>query len=206
MSNRLAPFRNVDPHDEISHFALANEYVNSNVTGVGFGDAGIFVTVASGNLSLDPVTFTANPYLGNTDYPYVGFNAYPEITLKVRPAASGDITPLGITLTQTAEYDENGQKLLYYREKADAMQISLPGESVKIATRGTFTLFASAVDGVLTPGAGFKLSATSGKITGAANSDSASLGLVLGSGTRGANGAPINDAYSGAFYQIKLGK
>lgn len=206
MSTRIHPDRTVAPHDEISHFALADEYVNSNITGVGFGDAGIFVTIASGNLSLDPVTFTSNPYLGKTDYPFVGFNAYPEITRKVRPAASGDITPLGITLTQTAEYDENGQKLLYYREKADAMQIALPGESVKIATRGIFTLFASAVDGVLTPGASFKLSATSGKITGAANSDSAALGLVLGSGTRGANGAPIADAYSGAFYQIKLGK
>lgn len=206
MAKRIAPFRNVDPHDEISNFALDNAYVNNNITGTGFGDAGIFVTVASGNLSLDPITFATNSYLGKTDYQYVGFNKYPEITLKVRPAASGDVTPLGITLTETAQYDENGQKLLYYREKADAMQVSLPGESVKIATRGTFTLFASAVDGVLTPAAGFKLSATSGKITGCANTDSASLGLVLGSGSRGANGGPITDAYSGAYYQIKLGK
>lgn len=205
MAKRIAPFRVVAPHDEISHFALAASYVNSNITGTGFGDAGVFVTVASGNLSLDPITFTSNSYLGKVDYPYVGWNKYPEITLKVRPAASGDVIPLGITLTETAEYDENGQKLLYYREKADAMQVSVPGESVKIATRGIFTLFGSAVDGTLTPGAGFKLSATSGKITGCANTDSASLGLVLGSGSRGSNGAPQADAYSGAYYQIKLG-
>jgi hypothetical protein len=206
MANRLHPYRNVDPHDEISNFALADAFVNDNITGSGFGDAGVFVTVASGNLSLDPITFTSNSYLGKTDFPMVAWNKYPEITLKVRPAASGDITPLGITLTQTARYDENGQKLLYYREKADAMQVAVPGESVKIATRGIFTVFASAVDGTLTAGAGFKLSATSGKITGCANSDSASLGLVLGAGSRGANGANIPDAYSGAYYQIKLGK
>lgn len=206
MAQRLHPFRNVDPHDEITDFSLGNAYVNSNITGSGFGDAGIFVTVLSGDLNLDPVTFVSNSYLGKTDFPNVGYNMYPEISLKVRPAASGDIAPLGITLNQTAEYDENGQKLLYYRDKADAVQAVVPGETVKIATRGTFTLFQSAVDGTLTPGAGFKLSATSGKITGCANSDSANLGMVLGTGTRGANGAPMVDVYSGAFYKIKLGK
>lgn len=203
MADRIIPL-NIDEHDVIAHYALASDYKNSNITGTGFGDRGVFVTVVSGNLSLDPVTFTTNSYLGKTDYPWVGFNKYPEVTLKVRPAASGDIGCLGITLNQTAEYDENGQKLLYYKDKADAMQVRLPGESVKIATRGIFTIFANGVDGVLTPAAGFKLSATSGKITGCANSDSAKLGLVLGSGTRGANGAPLTDAYSGAFYQIKL--
>ena len=41
MAKRIAPFRNVDPHDEISNFALDNAYVNNNITGTGFGDAGI---------------------------------------------------------------------------------------------------------------------------------------------------------------------
>jgi len=205
MANRLLPFRLTSPHDELSHFALANAYINENITGAGLGDAGVFVSVASGNLNLDPVTFTSNSYLGKTDYPYVGFNAYPEITLKVRPAASGDIKPLGITLVQTAKYDENGQKLLYYREKAESMQVALPGESTKILTKGIVTVTSSAVDGSLSVNGGIKLSANSGKVTGCALSDSACFGMVLGTGSRGANGANVADAYSGAFYQVKFG-
>ena len=208
MAKRLAPFRVLDPHDELSHFALGSDYSNVSTTGTGYGDAGVFVTIlaGSGNLSVDPVTYGVNNYLGKTNWNGIGFNQYPEISLKVRPASSGDITPLGITLIETAQTDEHGQKLLYDRDKADATQVVLPGESTRIATRGIFTLWSSAIDGTLTPGSSFKLSATSGKITGCLNSDTAALGLVLGTGARGSNGAPFADAYSGVYAQIKLGK
>jgi hypothetical protein len=75
MATRLAPYRITAPHDEIANFALANEYVNYSTVSSGSGDAGVFVTIASGNLDLSPVTFTANSYLGNTNGPYLGFNS-----------------------------------------------------------------------------------------------------------------------------------
>jgi hypothetical protein len=186
-------------------FALEDASVNENITGFGAGDAGVFVKVAAGNLDLDPVTYGSNSYLGKTDYPFVGSNAYPSVSLKVAPAASGDIKPLGITLFETAKFDENGEKLLYYKQKAMDYQALLPGQAVPVATRGVFTVSSRAYDGTLSVGAGFKLSATAGKITGAALTDSAAIGSVLATGSRGANGATIADTFSGNYAIIKLG-
>ncbi len=204
MAKRLAPLRNLDPHDVINGYAMDDIYVNENLTGVGFSDNGVFVTIVGGNLDLDPMTYGTDNYLGNTsNIPFLGFNQYPKVTQKIRPAASGDVT-IGLTLMETAKYDENGEKLLYYKAKADENQIVLLGQAVPVASRGIFTLFKNAIDGTLTPGSGFKLSTTSGKITGCANTDTAKIGLVMGTGSRGANGAGIPDLYSGTFAMIKL--
>ena len=120
MATRLLPFRQYDDQDVINLYALADAAVNESVTGVGSGDAGVFVKVSAGNFDLDPVSYATDSYLGKTDYPFVGANSYPSVNLKVTPAASGDTTNcLGITLRQTAKFDENGEKLLYYRQKAE---------------------------------------------------------------------------------------
>lgn len=205
MGKRLLPFRQYNEHDVINMFALEDASVNENITGYGSGDAGVFVKVSAGNLDLDPVTYGSNSYLGKTDYPYVGSNQYPSVSLKVAPAASGDLKPLGITLFETAKYDENGEKLLYYKQKAMDYQALLPGQAVPVATRGVFTVSSRAYDGTLTVGAGFKLSANAGKITGSALTDSAVIGSVLATGSRGSNGAPLADVFSGNYAIIKLG-
>ena len=205
MGKRLLPFRQYNEHDVVNMFALDDAHINDNITGYGAGDAGVFVKVSAGNLDLDPVSYTTDSYLGKTDYPFVGANSYPKVNLKIAPAASGDIKPLGITLFETAKYDENGQKLLYYPQKAVDHQVLLPGQSVPVATRGVFTLSSRAFDGTLTVGSSFKLSANSGKITGAAYTDSAAIGTVLATGSRGSNGATLPDTYSGNYAIIKLG-
>lgn len=206
MGKRLLPFRQYNEHDVINMFALEDASVNENITGFGAGDAGVFVKVSAGNLDLDPVTYGSNSYLGKTDYPFVGSNQYPSVSLKVTPTVSGDVQPLGITLFETAKYDENGEKLLYYKQKAIDNQVLLPGQAVPVASRGVFTLSSRAYDGVLTVGAGFKLSpGGAGKVTGVALSDSASIGSVLATGSRGANGATIADSFSGTYAIIKLG-
>jgi hypothetical protein len=206
MGKRLLPFRQYNEHDVINMFALEDASVNENITGFGAGDAGVFVKVSAGNLDLDPVTYGTNSYLGKTDYPFVGSNQYPSVSLKVTPTVSGDVQPLGITLFETAKYDENGEKLLYYKQKAMDYQALLPGQAVPVATRGVFTISSRAYDGVLSVGSGFKLSlGGAGKVTGAALSDSASIGSVLATGSRGANGATIADSFSGNYAIIKLG-
>lgn len=203
MATRLLPFRQYDDNDVINMYALADAAVNDNVTGVGSGDAGVFVKVSAGNFDLDPVSYATNSYLGKTDYPFVGANSYPSVNLKVTPAASGDTTNcLGITLRQTAKFDENGEKLLYYRQKAEELMCVLPGQAVPVATRGMFSVGAIAIDGTLTVGSGFKLSANAGKVTGCAHSDAGKLGLVLGTGSR--TSQSTTDQFAGNFAVIGL--
>jgi len=207
MALRLLPFRQYDDHDVVNMYALADASVNDSVTGVGGGDAGVFVKVSAGNFDLDPVSYASDSYLGKTDYPHIGANSYPKVNLKITPAASGDLTNcLGVTLRQTAKTDENGEKLLYYRQKAEELMCVLPGQAVPVATRGVFTLGPAAIDGTLTVGDAFKLSANAGKVTGCAHNDDGKLGLVLGTGTRSplTSTANLNDQFSGTFAVVGL--
>lgn len=210
MGKRLLPFRQYNEHDVVNMFALEDSVLSAtqSITETHSGDAGVFVKISNGNLDLDPVTYGSNAYLGKTDYPFVGSNGYPSVSLKITPAASGDIRPLGLTLWETAKYDENGEKLIYYPQKAAENQVLLPGQSVPVATKGIFTVTSRAFDGSLSVGAPFTLSATAGKITGQASTYSgplAVLGTVLATGSRTSNGATIPDLYAGNYAVIKLG-
>jgi hypothetical protein len=209
MSTRLLPFRQYDDNDVVNLYALVDAAINDNVTGVGSGDAGVFVKVSAGNFDLDPVSYATNSYLGKTDYPFVGANQYPSVNLKVTPAASGDLTNcLGLTLRQTAKFDENGEKLLYYRQKAEELMCVLPGQAVPVATRGVFSLGKNAFGGGtltgnnLYVGSGIKLSATQGNITGCLNNDGGKIGIVLGTGTR--TSQSTTDQFAGDFVVIGL--
>jgi hypothetical protein len=150
-------------------FALEDSVLSAtqSITEYHSGDAGVFVKISNGNLDADPVTYGSNAYLGKVDYPFVGdpSRTYPSVSLKITPAASGDIRPLGLTLWETAKYDENGEKLIYYPQKAHENQVLLPGQSVPVATKGIFTVTSRAFDGNLTVGAPFTLSANAGRIT-----------------------------------------
>ena len=209
MATRLLPFRQYDDNDVVNMYALVDAAVNDNVTGVGSGDAGVFVKVSAGNFDLDPVSYATDSYLGKTDYPFVGANQYPSVNLKVTPAASGDLTNcLGLTLRQTAKFEENGEKLLYYRQKAEELMCVLPGQAVPVATRGIFSLGSNAFGGGtltgnnLYVGSGIKLSATQGNITGCTMSDAGKIGIILGTGTR--TSQSTTDQFAGDFVVIGL--
>jgi hypothetical protein len=197
MALRTLPFRQYDENDVINMFALSDTFVNENVTGSSFGDAGVFVTTDVGNLNLDAITYdsTYSSYLGNTNYPFVGVNQYPRVSLTVRPAVSGTAC-FGMTLRQTARFDENGEKLLYYPQKAEELMCVLPGQAVPVATRGVFTLTSTAYDGALAVGSGVRLSTTSGKLTGCSVVDASRVGLVIATGSRVASTAI--DQFAGA--------
>jgi hypothetical protein len=203
MALRILPFRQYDDNDVINMFALQSAYVNSSTTTSSFGDAGVFVTTAVGDFNLDPITYATDAYLGKTDYPFVGANQYPSVSLKIKPATSGDGL-LGITLRQTAQTDENGEKLLYYPQKAEELMCVLPGQSVPVATRGIFTLTSGAFNGALGVGSGVKLSAgVSGTVTGCAITDVARVGLVVGTGSR--SSGTTTDQFAGTYAVIALG-
>jgi hypothetical protein len=120
MALRTLPFRQYNENDVINMFAMGTGFINESVTDSGNGDAGVFVTVESGNLNLDTVVYDSayDSYLGKTNYPHVGVNQYPRVSLSLKPATSGD-SLLGMTLRQTAKFDENGEKLLYYPHRQD---------------------------------------------------------------------------------------
>lgn len=202
MALRTLPFRQYDENDVINMFALNSAYVNESTTTSSFGDAGVFVTVDSANFNLDPVSYATDSYLGKTDYPFVGANQYPSVTLKVKPAASGDAL-LGMTLRQTAKFDENGEKLLYYPQKAEELMCVLPGQAVPVATRGVFTVSSTAYNGSITIGGGVKLSTVSGNLTGCTVADAARVGLVIGTGSR--TSGTVTDQFAGNYAVIALG-
>lgn len=217
MGKRLLPFRQYNEHDVVNMFALEDSVLSAtqSITETHSGDAGVFVKISNGNLDADPITYGSNSYLGKVDYPFVGdpSRTYPSVSLKITPAASGDIRPLGLTLWETAKYDENGQKLIYYPQKAAENQVLLPGQSVPVATKGVFTLTDVAYNNTANWAVGnpFILSAQAGKVSGVAStyiagaSQPVVLGTILATGTRGNNGATIADKYAGSYSVIKLG-
>ena len=216
MSLRTLPFRQYNETDVINMFALGTGYVNDSVTDTNQGDAGVFVTIESGNLNLDTITYdnAYASYLGKTDYPYVGRNQYPRVSISLKPATSGDAL-IGMTLRQTAKLDENGEKLLYYPQKAEELMCMLPGQSVPVATRGIFALDDSAFTATIGTGAGqigvgsglALSSGTSGKLTGCLITNPARVALVIATGSRTASTSTANlsDPLTGAYAIVGLG-
>lgn len=210
MALRTLPFRQYDENDVVNIFSLGTGYINNALTDTGYGDAGVFVAIENGNMNLGPVVYdsTFDSYLGKTNYPHVGVNQYPRVPITIKPATSGDGL-LGLTLRQTAKYDENGEKLLYYRQKAVEQMCMLPGEAVPVATRGIFTITDAAYQGAIGVGSGLKLaSGVSGKLTGCANTDPTKVATVFATGSRAASTA-VSDQFAGSgtgsFAMIGLG-
>jgi hypothetical protein len=206
---RLLPFRQHHEVDVINMFALEDGSANVSTTGVGNGDNGVFVKITTGDFNADPVAYGDDSYLGKTDYPHIGYHKYPKVAKKVAPAGSGEAhLVLGLTLSQTAQYDENGEKLLYYPAKKADLHAVLPGESVPVCTRGIFTISANAFDGTVTGGVygigtGLTISNNGGgKVTGIAASDASSIATVIGTGSRVSQ--TNTDQFAGEYLVIKL--
>jgi hypothetical protein len=191
MSLRLYPFRQYSEFDVVNLFA--SDTADSTPSTNGNGSAGVFVKVSAGNLDLDPITYAANSYLGNTDYPFLGAAQYPSVPLQFTAATAG-VPVLGMTLNQTLLTDENGEKLLYNPVKRAELQAVLSGQAVPVATRGIFTLADTAidwVDGSMTVNNHLVISANAGKVSGLAASTlspitgtTSIIGRILGTGQR----------------------
>ena len=184
MAKRILPYRDYSEHDVVNLFALnvSGKTLSSFVSnGTGDFDSGVVVSVSAGALPGEVSELRASTpdnlrdYLGaSLDGAHIGFNGYPANTgMTVAPAAAGG-RGLGITLRETLAFDENGEKLLYYKQKLDEAQAVLPGQTVPVLTRGLVLLAASAIDG--TPAVGDDLEIKAGGKLGAQAS-----GAVVGS-------------------------
>lgn len=184
MAKRILPYRDYSEHDVVNLFALnvSGKTLSSFVSnGTGDFDSGVVVSVSAGALPGEVSELRASTpdnlrdYLGASfDGAHIGFNGYPANTgMTVAPAAAGG-RGLGITLRETLAFDENGEKLLYYKQKLDEAQAVLPGQTVPVLTRGLVLLAASAIDG--TPSVGDDLEVKTGGKLGTQSS-----GVTVGS-------------------------
>ena len=197
MANRLLPFRQYNEHFVVNLFALKtseldltdptkNTHANSDKH-----DAGVLVKPTPGILDLGAGyggsgatagegDSTLNAYMSSTAYPHVGRNVNPEAFGKFEVAGATDDI-LGVTLNQTLAWDENGEKMIYYRQKLLEHQGVLPGEVVPILTKGIITVAASAITGTA-PTIGAPVNAAAG---GKFSKDTGTqVGLCIGKGNR----------------------
>ena len=219
MALRILPFRQYSDHDVVNLYSVIAGDVNDATTDSGAGDAGVFVTVSDGNFDADPITYQTNSYLGDSSFPFLGTTEmYPEVNLKIT-GAKGEDHAIGMTLYQTAKNDENGEKLLYNPQKQEELQAMIPGQAVPIATKGIFTLAATAFDGPITsytPGNRIKLSeVTAGKVTGFATialadvttgdlvAEDKVFGHVIGTGVR-SNVGITTDQFAGNYIVVSF--
>lgn len=204
MAIRLLPFRQYAEQDVVNLYAVLPTGTNAMDAPFtnGGNDAGVLVKVSNGNMSQDPITYDGgqgNNYLGKTDYPFVGRDKYPSVPLQVNEAASGDAA-LGVTLRQTLTHDENGEKLIYYPQKAIEMQAVISGQAVPVLSRGIVTLdntdaFTTAPTAV---GQAVYGSATQGgKLDAGAAGSAGQLGKVIATGQR-VNRGVSTDYFAGA--------
>ena len=217
MALRLLPFRQYAEQDVINMYALQKADINEGTQQVGSGDAGIWVKVTQGGLDNGPTTYddVYKTYLGMDpgNVPYVGRDQYPRVVTEVGVAASGD-SAIGVTLYQTAQEDENGQKLLYYPQKKLETQSVLPGESVPVLSRGIITVPASIGVGAVNGGNGIDLTPAGGdSVIGSGitlkqdvtttqgqaevSDPSAGFGRILATGSRVVNSGQNMDQFAG---------
>ncbi len=153
----LLPFRIYDEHDVIPFFSLDGTGLNGQFVAMETGT--LFATGIPQAFSLgsqDPST-SAGQYSNNpVAAAYTNIISYRyNNNRKVRATQSGDSTfnALGITLHTTAEYDENGNKLINFpQDQTYERGFVLSGFSVPILTRGIVTLKVSQINGNPIPG------------------------------------------------------
>jgi hypothetical protein len=201
MAIRLLPFRQYAEQDVVNLYAVLPTGTNSMATPftAGGNDAGVLVKVSNGDMTQEPITYDGGQgdnYLGKTDYPFVGRDKYPSVPLQVNEANAVDAA-LGVTLRQTLTHDENGEKLIYYPQKAIEMQAVISGQAVPVLSRGIITLDTSGsfTTGPTSIGQSVYASATAGKFDTAALGSK--VGKVIATGQR-VNRGVSTDYFAGA--------
>jgi len=179
LPQKLKPFRDYDEHDVINLFAFGDSAVALGVTDVVY--AGSVVKIKTG-WSNDDET---QDMIGNVGAGYD--NTVSQrwgVTADVEYCNGGSETPLGITLYDVREYDENQEALKFNPRKADELQAVLTGQAVPIATRGTF-LFATGAfvaDGAAVTAGATIYASGNGQITPTVNvgTENTKVGKALG--------------------------
>jgi hypothetical protein len=184
MAKRILPYRDYSEHDVINMFALdvtGETLADFKSNGIGNFDAGVVVSVSAGALPGEVSELRATTPDNLRDYlgasfsgAHIGFNGYPANTGMTVAPADGTGRALGITLRETLAFDENGEKMISYKQKLDEAQGVLPGQSVPVLTKGLILLSASAFASAPALGDDLEVSSTAGKL------ETATTGTVVG--------------------------
>lgn len=185
MAKRILPYRDYSEHDVVNLFALdvSGKTLSSFVSnGTGDFDAGVVVSVSAGALPGEVSELRATTPDNLRDYlgasfsgAHIGFNGYPANTGMTVAPADGSGRALGITLRETLAFDENGEKMISYKQKLDEAQGVLPGQTVPVLTKGLILLSGSAFASAPALGDELEVSSTAGKL------ETATAGTVVGS-------------------------
>lgn len=185
MAKRILPYRDYSEHDVVNLFALdvtGETLADFKSNGTGDFDAGVVVAVSAGALPGEVSELRATTPDNLRDYlgasfsgAHIGFNGYPANTGMTVAPANGSGRALGITLRETLAFDENGEKMISYKQKLDEAQGVLPGQTVPVLTKGLILLSGSAFSSAPALGDDLEVSSTAGKLKTAAS------GTVVGS-------------------------
>ena len=184
MAKRILPYRDYSEHDVVNLFALdvtGETLADFKSNGTGDFDAGVVVSVSAGALPGEVSELRATTPDNLRDYlgasfsgAHIGFNGYPANTGMTVAPANGSGRALGITLRETLAFDENGEKMISYKQKLDEAQGVLPGQTVPVLTKGLILLSGSAFSSAPALGDDLEVSSTAGKL------ETASSGTVVG--------------------------
>jgi hypothetical protein len=161
----LKPFRDIDDHDVVNIYAYSGTYPVTK---------GTFVKIASTGWS----TSQEIDELGNVGAAWTNV-----VSQRYGTAAkvgicngSGDAA-VGMLLYDGREVDENGEKLIFHKEKQYKMQCFLSGQNAPFATRGVFLY--SGVNGAATAGGDAYLGVDGGIVgTASGTATLASIGTI----------------------------
>ena len=180
MAYKLRPFRDYDEHDVLNLFSY-------DTTGLSAGSIsvtkGTLVKIATGwkNYNSGEEIGGGMEYIGSagTLAPANVVSQRYGVTAKVVASTTGE-TPIGITLFDVKDADENGELLKYRPRKAAEMQVVIPGQAVPVVTRGIFlmqgVLGTPAFGGVAYAGGTGQITAS----TGSAGIANVAIGKFLG--------------------------
>ena len=176
-NERLRPFRDYDEHDVLNLFAFGDDAVALGVSDVVY--AGSVVKIKTGWSNSDET----QDMIGNVGAGYD--NTVSQrwgVTAEVEYCNGGAETPLGITLFDVREYDENQEALKFNPRKQDELQAVLTGQAVPVATKGTF-LFATGAwvaDGAAVAAGDSIYASGNGQVTPTLASVNTKVGKALG--------------------------
>jgi len=180
MAYKLRPFRDYDEHDVLNLFSY-------DTTGLTAGSInitkGVLVKIATGWKNFDSGVELGGgiEFIGGagTLQPTNVVSQRYGVSAKVVASTTGE-TPIGMTLFDVRDADENGELLKYYPRKAAEMQAVIPGQAVPVVTRGIFLV--QGVGGTPTAGstAYAGITGTITASTGSAGISNVAIGKFLG--------------------------
>ena len=148
-------------------------------TGTMKGDAGSGTAISDWSAALKGYLGAnynggTNGYTCNPDGSHVGLfsNGNSTLTATADTLTAATQAAVGISLRSTLAYDENNEKLLYYRQKADELQAVLPGESVPCLRRGLIAMVVNNVSAASDTGKPIYGLAASGTVGGTVSTTS----------------------------------